>query len=39
VIKGITAENLSQDTLQPELMYRQVCEYLNMMKEVCSVEE
>lgn len=35
MIKGITAENVAMDTMQPELMYGQICEYLDMMKGVC----
>lgn len=34
VIKGITAEHLAQDTMQPEIMYGQVCEYIEMMRSV-----
>lgn len=35
VIKGITAEHMALDTMQPEMMYHQVCDYLNMMEEIC----
>ena len=32
IIKGITVENMVLDTLQPELMHIQVCEYIDMMR-------
>ena len=35
VIKGITAENVALETMQPELMYQQICDYLNMMEGIC----
>ena len=35
IIKGITAENVMLDTMQPEIMYHQVCGYIDMMREVC----
>lgn len=35
VIKGITSENVALDTIQPEIMYEQICSYLDMMKGVC----
>jgi len=34
VIKGITVENLVSDTMQPENMYRQVCEYIDMLGRI-----
>ena len=34
IIKGITAENVAQDTMQPEIMYHQVCEYIEMLRRV-----
>ena len=34
VIKGITTENMVLDTMQPENMYRQVCEYINMLGRI-----
>ena len=34
IVKGITAENMSQDTMQPELMYIRICEYIDMMRGV-----
>lgn len=34
IIKGITAENMAQDTMQPELMYHQICRYIEMMRGV-----
>ena len=34
IVKGITAENMAGDTLQPELMYIRVCEYIDMMRGV-----
>ena len=34
VIKGITSENLAQDTIQPEIMYHQICEYIEMLRRV-----
>lgn len=34
VSKGITAENIAMDTLQPEMMYQQICDYLNMMEGI-----
>ena len=36
IIKGITAENVNLDTMQPEMMYHQVCQYIDMMRRVCS---
>lgn len=33
IIKGITAERVAQDTLQPELMYEQICGYIDMLQE------
>ena len=35
VIKGITSESVTLDTMQPEIMYEQICGYLDMMKGVC----
>lgn len=35
IVKGITAENMALDTMQPEIMYRQVCGYIDMMRGVC----
>ncbi|MBR4981096.1 MAG: TetR/AcrR family transcriptional regulator [Lachnospiraceae bacterium] len=35
IIKGITAENVALDTMQPEIMYHQVCGYIDMMRGVC----
>jgi len=35
VIKGITAENLALDTIQPEIMYGQICDYFDMMEGIC----
>lgn len=32
IIKGITAECVVQNTLQPELMYEKVCSYIDMMR-------
>lgn len=32
IIKGITAENMALDTMQPENMYHQVCEYIEMLR-------
>ncbi len=32
IIKGITAEHMALDTMQPEIMYHQVCEYIEMMR-------
>ena len=34
IIKGITSENLAQDTIQPEIMYHQICEYIEMLRRV-----
>lgn len=34
IIKGITAENVAQDTMRPEIMYHQVCEYIEMLRRV-----
>ena len=34
IIKGITAENMELDTMQPELMYIRSCEYIDMMRGV-----
>ena len=34
IIKGITAENMALDTMQPELMYIRSCEYIDMMRGV-----
>ena len=34
IIKGITAENMAMDTMQPEIMYNQICEYIEMMRGV-----
>ena len=34
IVRGITAENMAQDTLQPELMYIRICEYIDMMRGV-----
>ena len=33
IIKGITAEHMVLDTMQPELMYRQVFEYIEMIRK------
>ena len=35
IIKGITAENMALDTMQPETMNHQVCGYIDMMRGVC----
>ena len=35
IIKGITAENMTLDTMQPEIMYHQVCRYIDMIRGVC----
>ena len=35
IIKGITAENMALDTMQPEIMYHQTCRYIDMMRGVC----
>ena len=35
VIKGITAESMALDIVQPEMMYHQICDYLNMMEGIC----
>lgn len=35
VVKGITNENITMDTMQPEIMYQQICEYLDIMEGVC----
>lgn len=32
IVKGITAEHMALDTMQPEIMYHQVCEYIEMMR-------
>ena len=34
IIKGITAEDMALDTMQPELMYIRICEYIDMMRGV-----
>ena len=34
IIKGITAESIALDTMQPEIMYQKVCEYIEMMRRV-----
>lgn len=34
IIKGITADNMALDTMQPELMYIRSCEYIDMMRGV-----
>lgn len=34
IIKGITAENMALDTMQPELMYIRSCEYIDMIRGV-----
>ena len=34
IVKGITAENMNLDTMQPENMYHQVCEYIEMLGRV-----
>ena len=34
VIKGITSENMVLDTMHPENMYRQVCEYIDMLGRI-----
>lgn len=34
ITKGITAENMALDTMQPEIMYQQICEYIEMMRGV-----
>ena len=34
VVKGITAEHAALDSMQPEDMYRQVCEYIDMLGRV-----
>ena len=33
--KGILAENLALDTIQPEMMYVQICTYLKMLEGLC----
>lgn len=33
VIKGITAEHMALDTMQPEMMYHQVLEYIEMIRK------
>lgn len=35
VVKGITAEHMALDTMQPEIMYGQICEYLDIMEGFC----
>lgn len=32
IVKGITAENMALDTMQPEIMYGQVCEYIEILR-------
>lgn len=34
IIKGITAESIALDAMQPEIMYQKVCEYIEMMRRV-----
>lgn len=34
VVKGITAQNMAVDTMQPENMYHQVCEYIDMLGSI-----
>ena len=34
IIKGITAENMALDTMQPELLYIRSCEYIDKMRGV-----
>ena len=34
IVKGITVENMAQDTIQPEIMYHQICEYIEMLRRV-----
>ena len=34
IVKGITAENMALDTMQPEIMYHQVCEYIEILRGV-----
>lgn len=34
VIKGITSENMVLDTMYPENMYRQVCEFIDMLGRI-----
>ena len=34
IVKGITAENIAMDSLQPELMYIRICEYIEMLRGV-----
>lgn len=33
IIKGITTEHVILDTMQPEIMYQQVCEYIELMRQ------
>ena len=35
VKKGILAENLALDTIQPEMMHVQICTYLNLLEGLC----
>ena len=32
ITKGVTAEHMVLDTMQPELMYHQICEYIEMLR-------
>ena len=34
VVKGITAENMALDTMQPEDMYCQICEYIDRLGRI-----
>ena len=36
VSKSITAENMALDTMQPEMMHRQFCQYLELLKTAFS---
>ena len=33
-IKGLTAERFLDASFQPEMVYTEVCDYLNMMKRI-----
>ncbi len=35
VKRGILTENLALDTIQPEMMYEQICTYLNLLEGLC----
>lgn len=34
ILRGITAENMALDSMQPELMYEQICQYIEMLRGV-----